>query len=856
MGLTFTQTWPLVLLALVPFVWWVRRRTLTNFHERQLVLQAVARSIVIGSLALALAQPVVSWAGRRVAVIHLVDASESVGADAVRRALEKAEVTTREGGPEWSRTLLFAGNAVAAPSVEQAQALLAGRAESGRPPAAALDRTSTDIEAALREALAQFPPGHLRRLVLYTDGRETTGRLAKQIEFMQREGVRVFTEPLSPPATRDAWVAALDAPEVVSADEPFAAEIDVFSHAAVSATVELLAGGTSIVTERRTLAPGSNRITLNARVGDLGPHVLEAVLSADPDQVPANDRLRRSLHVDEKPRVLYVEGRPASARYLVRALEEGGLEVDLTVPARLPTSANRLRGYAAVIVSDVNRASLRDAQMAALRSYVADLGGGFLLAGGESVYGADGYAKTIVEEILPVTFNMKDKPDEFALVIVLDKSWSMSGPKMELSKEAAKAAVAMLEDNHQFALIAFNNGFDWPVPMQLGVDRERIQDRISQIQPSGHTNIYPALEEAFKALLKVDAKNKHVILLSDGRTYTDDFQTLATRMADSKITVSSVAVGDQADRELLGNIATWGQGRAYYIEDAKEVPQIFTEETEKAQKRTLEEEPFRPLVEKDADVLRGLDFSTAPRLRGFTMTQLKETADLLLTSPDEKEKEPILARWHFGLGRTAAFLSDVKDRWAADWLTWPGYGKFWAQVVRDVMRQEADRDRRFRIERRGRLVLLAVDEISAEGTFPDEYAPTVDVVAADGAARTVELTQTGPGSYAASIEVDEGADVSFRLAGVASGPGTTRLLPVNYNPELQSYPADEPLLRALSADTGGAFAAPAADIVATRGDTAPDRRHVWPFLATLALLAYGVDLLLRRIRLFDVDLVA
>ena len=172
---------------------------------------------------------------------------------------------------------------------------------------------------------------------------------------------------------------------------------------------------------------------------------------------------------------------------------------------------------------------------------------GFVLSGGDAMYGEDGYADSPIEKMLPITFSVRERPEEFALIIVLDKSWSMVGPKIELSKEASKAAVDVLADHHQIGVVAFNNSFDWPVLLQQASNRVWIKNKISTIMPSGHTNIFPALEEAYTSLLEASDHLKHIILLSDGRTYPDDYEGLVTRMAEAEISVSTVAMGEEAD---------------------------------------------------------------------------------------------------------------------------------------------------------------------------------------------------------------------------------------------------------------------------------------------------------------------
>ena len=200
--------------------------------------------------------------------------------------------------------------------------------------------------------------------------------------------------------------------------------------------------------------------------------------------------------------------------------------------------------------------ALTQPQMEALATYVRDLGGGFILAGGDSVYGEEGYSDTTLEEILPVRFELEREPPTVALVIVLDKSGSMGGQKIDLAKEASKAAVDVLLEEHLIGLIAFDYNHYWPVRLQPASNSAEINRSISTIIAGGETNIYlPALEEAHNELIDVEAEVKHVILLSDGRSLPDDFQGLVFRMAEATVTVSTVG------RRKRGRPGTSGQHR-------------------------------------------------------------------------------------------------------------------------------------------------------------------------------------------------------------------------------------------------------------------------------------------------------
>ena len=209
-------------------------------------------------------------------------------------------------------------------------------------------------------------------------------------------------------------------------------------------------------------------------------------------------------------------------------------------------------------------------------------------------------------------FQIEEKWKDLSLVIVLDKSYSMYGRKIALAKEATKAALDLLEDTHRFGVVTFDWNPYTTIPLQLVADREWIKEGISRIQASAQTNIYPALDRAYEQLTESPSKVKHVILLSDGKTYPDDYEELVTRMMEDEITISTVAVGEEADRELLSDIAEWGDGRSYFIRDAGRVQQIFVEEPRSPSTPPWSRSPSVRWMRQMARVLEGLDFD-APR---------------------------------------------------------------------------------------------------------------------------------------------------------------------------------------------------------------------------------------------------
>ena len=251
-----------------------------------------------------------------------------------------------------------------------------------------------------------------------------------------------------------------------------------------------------------------------------------------------------------------------------------------------------------------------------------------MMLGGEQSFGLGGYYKSALEEVLPVRSDFekeKEKPS-LGMMLVIDKSGSMQGDRIEMAKSAARAAVELLGRRDQAAVLAFDGDTYVISDMQSASNAVKISDEIARIEAGGGTNMYPAMEMSFEMLMATSAKLKHVILLTDGISNAGDFEGMAQQMASAKITVSTVAVGDGSDTELLEQIARVGKGRYYFTSDPAQVPQIFAKETVTASKSAIDEQPFMPQVIRATHALADLDMDSAPFLLGYVMTRPKPTS--------------------------------------------------------------------------------------------------------------------------------------------------------------------------------------------------------------------------------------
>jgi Ca-activated chloride channel family protein len=494
--------------------------------------------------------------------------------------------------------------------------------------------------------------------------------------------------------------------------------------------------------------------------------------------------------------------------------------------------------------------SLSPELMRAVESYVRDYGGGLVFASGENTFGEDGYSGSVLEKVLPVEFKAQEKRKDIALVIAIDRSYSMKGRKMEYAKEAARAALDLLEEQHQFAVVAFDSQPYVSVPMHQVRSKRKAEAQISRIQASGQTNIYPALGIVYRMLQKVDARTKHVILLSDGDTHPADFERLIGRMREKDIVVSTVTIGDGGNPGLMKDIAVWGNGRNYLAANAESIPQIFTEETRKVVGANLVEEAILPVVKQRFHALSGVDFADAPALGGHVSVKARDTAEVYLAT---QQGAPLLTRWQYGLGKSIMFASDVKNRWSADWVEWQNYGKLWAQLVRDTMRRSGSEEVDFSLRRDGSDAVIRLMLLTEDGQFRNDLSPRVGVTRGDKGDELIELRQVGPGVYQARASFGSASVLSanVRVGGgiknATADRAGVRMIFSGFPDEYRSLPPNLDLLGTIADETGGKVRPSIEEIFDTQGDTGQRSTPLWPWLALAALIAYLMDILLRRL---------
>ena len=861
--LEIVHPWILLLgLPLAVLLWLAPRRSLADLSPARRRFCTLIRGLVLLLLLLALARVHALLPGRSVGVLYLLDRSASVSPEAQKKAQEFVSASVAAKG---AQDLAGVAGFAATPELwlppEVHPQLPATWPELK-------ERKKTEMGHALDFASALLPTETHRHIVLLSDGNDTTGHAAEAARRLAASGLRLSTVALPNAASPEVLVERVDIPQQLKTGESFDLTAQIRSNVAATAQVKLYQNQFLVEQREVSLKPGTNTFSAPNLHADGSFVTYEVEVVPAQDTALENNRAQATASLRGQPRILAIDSDPTKLRPLADALRREKIDVETRAPSGLPRSLEDLQQFDLFALSDVSALQLPREQMELYRRWVQDFGGGFLMLGGENSFGVGGYYRTPIEQLLPVRMEHHDRQDvpSVALLVVLDRSGSMTAlvqgqTKMSLADQGAVFALNVLQPKDYFGVLAVDVRAHVVAPLSQYGSKEPVEQKIMSITAGGGgIYIYTSLVEAFAQLRDIPARIKHVILFSDaadaeeknagemgdGSAGSGSSLDLASAMLGARITTSVVALGQETDRDtaFLRQLAERGNGRFYLTSDATTLPQIFSTETMKVAQSSLIEEPFQAVPAKASPLLAGIDFAQAPLLLGYNSTKIKPTADVLLAT---ERGEPLLATWRYGLGQAAAFTSDAKARWAGEWLTWPGYGKFWAQTVRGLMRR-SDRAS-FAIETRedGDQLKLTLDAVKPDGAYRNQLPITIHSLAPDGTAQDRPAVQEGPGRYTATLDLPaEGTTLfSVNSPDLPDG-GTTFGHTRPYPREFLTSETNEALLRELAALGGGSFNPAPADVWTPPAVAVPLRRELTDWLLIAALALIPVDIFLRR----------
>lgn len=620
------------------------------------------------------------------------------------------------------------------------------------------------------------------RLLVFTDG-HSTEPLDEAAAMLEARGIPVDFRLVRDPTPHDLRVAAVRLPARVQAGEAFLIGVEIRGNVPDQEVPLLIRrNGTTLLETRAGFRNGRALGEFTDRIADAGAHRYEAVILPDHDAHPGNNRASGWIEAVAGPRVLWV------TRYLddPAAAALANLDFDVAVvpePRRL--TAGMLTGARAVVINNVAAHEVPDEFLKALDFFVREQGGGLLMAGGESAFGAGGYFDSPVDALLPVSMEMKAEHRKLstALAIVMDRSGSMSMnvagglTKMDLANAGAANAVNLLGAMDQITVFAVDTRAIEVVPLtRVGGNRDALAGRVRRIVSSGGgIHVFEGLKAGWAELRKSTAGTRHLILFTDAQDTVEPggYAGLLDEMTKNGCTVSVIGLGTPADvhAPLCEDIAKRGGGRVFFSDQPADIPRIFAQETV-----TVARSAF--VKDATATVAAGGWAEVSPHpidwpevVDGYNLSYARPGSSVALASSDDSTA-PLVVHARRGLGRTAAVSFPLGGPHSERVRAWPGYGDFLQTLTRYLMGDDvpAGIALRHRIEGTRLTVHLLHD---TTGKWPRRFAESPPrarmQMRAGGRAEEVAWRRIAPGHYSLVRELAEGAAVrgAVQIAGQA-----------------------------------------------------------------------------------------
>ena len=818
-----------LLLAVVPLLWagYQFRHTA---HRRNLLLKALAFS----AIGLALSEPQLNFNGTRVAVAALVDTSASTSprdldaANSLLNSFEKGKSSNS------LQVISFARKPATAARSAQGWSLNPATADAAR---------ATDLESAIRDAVAQLPSGVVHRLALISDGHENLGTVTRATWQAQQLGIPIDTYAMAgrpKPALR---TEAVSFPAEVFSGEHFPIDLTITSPSASPATVEISAEGKKLGTSPLELQAGENHLRIRSSLSGAGAIDVAGLLHT---ASLGDARFEQAVSV-RRPKVLLLSQDPAgSEEHLTHALQANQFDFTLATDG-LP---QKLDDYQMLVFNNWDMEAISPSDKARIEQFEQSGGGLLWIAGEKNQYveKKPGTPEDALERAFPAKLAPPRSPEGTCVVLIIDKSSSMEGKKMELARSASVGVVENLRPIDSVGILIFDNSFQWAVPIRKAEDRTLIKRLIAGITPDGGTQIAPALAEAYHKISAQQAVYKHIVLLTDGISEEGDSMGLSREAATNKVTISTVGLGQDVNRAYLEKIASFSKGKAYFLNDPTGLEQILLKDVQEHTGTTAIEKAIHAKVLQKAELLEGVGMEQAPPLQGYVRFVSKPGAAQLLQIDvmNQGKLDPLFARWQYGLGRSAVFASDAKSRWAADWVTWPGYDKFWANVFRDLLPHSTATE-----------AVASFDVASGElivnyhlgRNVPDPpKTPDVFALGSGKFAKPMKVQKIAPGTYRAVVAIGATQGL-FRIRPAAESRAFPEVGFYREEAELRDFGNNPILLKQIADSTGGTYHPSLTDdgsLFRANGRFVPSSLQLWPGLLALALLLNLAELIGRK----------
>ena len=598
-----------------------------------------------------------------------------------------------------------------------------------------VDRDGSDANGALGKSAAFVEDGRPTRFLVMSDGLFTSTPEATPApvdSFLQAR-----------PFSHDLFVAGINAPASVSPNAPVPVTAWASATETTTNAYKLMHGTNVLARGTKVFREGLTPLVFRDFAGRAGlrRYALE-IAPANNDPCPENNRAEFLVKVEGRRPLLYLTDEPDATA--AETMRHGGVPVEVREAKSFRGGLAALEDYGGVLLDNVPAKDFPTSFLRDLASYATDLGRGVALAGGERSFGPGGWYKTTVEDILPVSLELRQEHRKFsiALAIVMDRSGSMMADagggktKMDMANLGATAAIDMLTSMDEVSVIAVDSQPHLILEMQYADQAQARRNSVLGIRSmGGGIFVEEGLKAAFRELARASATTKHVILFADAADSEEpgDFRSYLAKAAATGVSVSVIGLGRESDcdAQLLKDIAVAGGGTCQFESDAKEIPRLFMQDTYLVAKTAMctNETPVKATtaLRQVSDVLPA---KLAP-IGGYNLTYAREDAEVAIFTHDD-EHAPVLASRRAGAGRTLAFTGELAGKHAAPLMTSKDGAEIATAIARWTLGDDGTEESGFHFERRvesgGIRVTAVADEANPLTAVPNSGLKLVTVL--------------------------------------------------------------------------------------------------------------------------------
>ncbi len=839
MVFSFNRPVFLLLLLLIPLTYYIYRKS-ANISKLQLLF----RVLLIIVLVIAAAQPEMFFPVDNQNILFLVDNSKSITRDQKQQSLDFVKQSLAEKEEQDQVGIIsFAREAMLERPLDN-EPNFSGFQTSP-------DSNYTNIERALNLGYNVLSGGDMGRVVLITDGNENIGDSSLALGNYLENEIPVDIVPVIKEEKPEVLIKNVFTPDRVKQNEEFMIKVNIKSTEEASGELDLYHNNQHIDNKEIKLYEGENIFLFHQHLDKAGLNKYRAEINVEPDTIIENNRGDSYVIVEGETRILFIGEESPGLQGLKTGLMESDYQIEFLDIKSFPVNIDFLTQYGGVVLNNINADLLNQRQKQNLHEYVHNHGGGLVVIGGDDSFGSGNYSNSILERMLPLKSSLEQEMvfPELSVLMAIDKSGSMEEEqpdthgltKMDLAKQAAVATLDVLQKQEKIGIITFDVSTEIVVPLQRIENRDQIVDKIADISPGGGTNIYNALVNAYNILKEDDSAVRHVILLSDGISREGNFEEIVANMQEQNISLSSISIGEDVDIDLMEQLALWGDGIHYYTTDITNIPQILITEVQRIPRSAVQTGSFKTVLNTEIPLMQGVDLNNIPALKGFVATTPRELADDFLIT---ENNHPILSGWRYGLGRTAAFTSDLGNEWTDEWLEWESFDQFWSGIIKFISRYNSENiypgiSLEFD---RGKIIVDAFDQ---HGNFMNFLDLKALLSYPSGEIKHFDLEQTGSGQYMGDFDIGQPGVYSVNIIlDEKSEPGTTTSAVLSYSPEYRDLFTNYDLLESISMQTGGRILSSPEQVFAERRESYSDVRQLWLYFLFTGLILFLINIAL------------